>query len=241
MLLLLILELGIILLYLILGWAILKKEAYWLLSGFNSRPKEEQLQLIDNGYPQRTGKLMIATSAGMCLLLPLCFSSFKYTIEVQFGFMIVFLLAGFIYLSKYEVPKKRKRSYIISTSLFIVVLGFIGYIMYLGYQDYQLVMKKDAFEITGVYGEEWSYQDVKRIDLLDDMPEVTFRQNGFGLTTMSKGKFKVKDYGSSLLFIRKNDAPYLYIETNKKKIFINGKTPEQTKQWYNELKAKSGG
>ncbi|MCL6572210.1 MAG: DUF3784 domain-containing protein [Bacillus sp. (in: Bacteria)] len=239
MVLLLIVQLGLILLFLIIGWAILKKKDYWLLSGFANRPKEEQLQLIENGYPQRSGKLLITTAVGMFILLPLIFTPFKYTLEVQFGFMIVFLLTGYIYLSKYEILKKRKRSYILSTTLFIVIMGFTGIIMYIGYQDYQLVTRQDFFEITGVYGNVWSYEEVKRVELLEEMPKVTVRQNGFGLSTMAKGKFKVKEYGSSLLFIRKDSAPYIYIETDNKKIFINAKTPEQTKEWYNELKAIS--
>ncbi len=233
-------QLGIIILFLILGWAVYKKKAYWLISGFNGRKKDEQEQLIDNGYPQRTGKLMLTTAAGMALLLPLSFTSFKYTIEIQFGFMLALLLGGYIYLSKYEIPKKRKRSYILSTALFIGTFSLVGVLMYFGYQDYQLAAGKKSFEITGVYGDKWRYQDVKKVELLDEMPEVTYRQNGFGMAAMAKGHFKVKSYGSCLLFIRKDSSPYLYIETDKQKIFINAKTPEQTKDWFNELKTKSG-
>ena len=82
-----------------------EKGGYGLISGFANRPKEEQEQLISNGYPQKMGGLLIVTAIGMIILLPLMFTSFKYVMEVQFGFMIVFLLGGIIYLSKYEVPK----------------------------------------------------------------------------------------------------------------------------------------
>ncbi|WP_307310975.1 hypothetical protein [Neobacillus driksii] len=37
--------------------------------------------------------------------------------------MIIFLMGGMIYLSKYEVPKKRKRSYMVSGTLFIAIAG----------------------------------------------------------------------------------------------------------------------
>lgn len=236
---LLLVQLGMILLFLLLGWAMLQREAYWLISGFSTRPKEEQEELIANGFPQRTGKLMIATAVGMVLLMPLYWTSFAYTFEVQFGFMLVFLMGGLIYLSKYEVPKKRKRSYIISTSLFVVVIGALGVLEYIAYQDYELIARGQSFEITGVYGDEWPYQEVTKVELLDEMPEVTFKQDGFGMSTIAKGRFKVKDYGSSLLFIRKETSPILYIEMGKKKIFINAKTPEQTTEWFEELKSKT--
>ena len=226
---------AVILLFLILGWVIRKKEGYWLISGFTTRPKEEQEQLIDNGYPQKVGGLLILTAVGMMILLPLMFTSFKYAMEVQFGFMIVFLLGGIIYLTKYEIPKKRNRSYIISISLFILVIGGISVLSYFSYQGYELVTKKESFEITGMYGDEWAYEEIIKVDLMEKLPEVTVRTNGVGLPTLSKGHFKVTGYGSSLLFIQKGSSPYIYIELKDKKIFINDKEPENTRLWYQQL------
>jgi hypothetical protein len=231
-------QLLLIFMFYLMGWVLRNKKAYWLISGFATRPKEEQQQLIENGYPQKTGTLMKYTAIGMVILLPLCFSSFTYTVEVQFGFMLFFLLGGLIYLSKYEVQKKRKRSYIISTSFFIGMVSFVSVLMFLGYQDYQLLTKKNSFEITGIYGDQWLYEDIEKIELMDDLPQVTLRQNGFGLATMAKGVFRVKGYGSSLLFIKKDSSPYLYIELKNQKIFINSDDSNQTRGWYKELSQK---
>ncbi|AGK52419.1 DUF3784 domain-containing protein [Bacillus sp. 1NLA3E] len=231
-------QLFLVLLFLIMGWALRKKKAYWLLSGFATRPKEEQQQLIENGYLQKTGALLLLTGTGLLLLLPLTFTSFKYSIEIQFGFMLVFLLGGLIYLSKYEVEKKRKRSYIISSTLFVVVNSFVVVLMFFGYQDYDLITQKDSFEITGIYGDEWKINDIQKIEMLEKMPEVTWKQNGCGLSTMDKGYFKVKGYGSSLLFIQKGSSPILYIELKNKKIFINSASSDNTQKWYDEITAK---
>ena len=232
-------QLFMILLFLFFGWAIVKKEWYWLISNFNGRSKDEQQQLINNGYPQRVGKLMVATAVGMVILLPLSFTSFQYTIDVQFGFMMIFLLGGLIYLSKYEIKEKRKRSYIFSTLLAIGTIGFMVGLTLIGYKDFELKNYEDSFEITGMYGGEWDYTEIHNIELLEEMPEVTWKQNGFGLATMAKGQFKVKDYGSSLLFIHKDSPPYLYIETDNNRIFINSKSPDETKEWYNILSGKT--
>src|SRR4051794_6898264 len=231
-------QLIVILLFLILGWAVRKKEGYWLISGFSSRSKEEQEELINNRYPHKVGSLLMITAIGMLILLPLMFTSFTYAMEVQFGLMIVFLMAGIIYLTKYEVPKKRNRSYIISISLFILVIGGISVLSYFSYKGHELVTKKDSFEITGMYGDEWAYNEITRVELMDKLPEVTVRTNGVGLPTLSKGHFKVKGYGSSLLFIQKGSSPYIYIELKDKKIFINDKDPKQTRIWYEQLEEK---
>ncbi|WRP04599.1 DUF3784 domain-containing protein [Rossellomorea aquimaris] len=227
-------QLIVIVLFSILGWAIRVKKNYWLISGYVTRSMTEQEELIKNGYPQKTGSLMIYTAVGMLILLPLAFTSFPFLIEIQFGFMLVFLMGGFVYLSKFEVSEKRKRSFWISSTLFVVVLGFVSVLTYLGYEKYDLIVKDEEFEVTGLYGDVWQLEEVEKVELMEDMPEVTWKINGFGLSTMSKGQFKVKGYGKSLLFIHK-EAPYIYIRVNDQHIFLNGENPRETKKWYDEL------
>ncbi|MGM0837814.1 MAG: DUF3784 domain-containing protein [Bacillota bacterium] len=152
-------QLAVSLIFLGLGWLILFKKAYGLISNFHSRPEAEKKLLIQNGYPQNTGKMLMITGLGMLILLPLLFTDFAYALEVQIVFMLVMLLGGFIYLSKYEVAAKRKKSYIISSSIFIVTIGFVSVLTFIGYQDFQLVQKDDTFEVTGVYGDEWRYNE----------------------------------------------------------------------------------
>jgi Domain of unknown function (DUF3784) len=227
-------QLFVIILFSFLGWAITVKKKYGLLSGFQGRSKEDQRRLIENGYPQKSGFLLILTALGMLILFPLVFTPFPYTIEVQFGFMILFFMGGFIYLSKYEVPEKKKKSYWFTSLLTFVVIGFISVIMYLGYQPNELIVKEATIEITGMYGQSWKISNVQKITLLEEMPEVLSKENGFGLATISKGHFNVRSYGSSLLFVHKQ-SPYILIEMNHKPIFINGENPDQTYDWYEQL------
>ncbi|MGR3764515.1 DUF3784 domain-containing protein [Rossellomorea sp. NS-SX7] len=227
-------QLFVIALFSLLGWAIRNKKMYCLISGFDARSEDEKAELIKNGYPQKTGSLLIMTAAGMLILLPLVFTPFTYTMEVQFGFMMMFLMGGMIYLSRYEVPRKRKRSYWISSLLMVGVIGLIGGLTFVGYQKNELIVSGDSFEITGMYGDKWQKEDIEEIELLDEMPEVTWKINGFGLSTKAKGVFKVKEYGRSLLFIKK-ESPYLYIKVGDQHVFINGGSPEKTRAWYEEL------
>ena len=158
-----IIQVLIIILFSFLGWAIRYKKKYGLLSGFAGRSKGEQKELIENGYPQKSGTLLILTALGMFILFPLVFTPFPYIIEVQYGFMTVFLLGGIIYLSKYEVSEKRKKSYWFSSILTFVVIGFIGVLMYLGYQPNEIIVKEDNVEITGMYGDIWKKKIFKRL------------------------------------------------------------------------------
>ncbi|KAF0825461.1 DUF3784 domain-containing protein [Cytobacillus firmus] len=232
-------QISVILLFLILGWAVRFKKAYWLISGFASRPEIEQEQLINSGYPQKTGSLLIGTAVGMLVLLPLSFTGFRFAMEVQFSFMMIVLLGGFIYLSKYEVPSKRKRSYIIALILFIVTLGPLIYLTVSSHKGYEMALAEDSFEISGMYGDEWDYRDIQSVQLLEEMPEVTWKQNGIGLPTLSQGHFKVTGYGSSLLFIQKGHTPILYIELKDEKIFVNSKDSAETESWHKVMKEEA--
>ncbi|KON89884.1 hypothetical protein AF332_25735 [Sporosarcina globispora] len=232
-------QIAVIALFLILGWAVKFKKSYWLISGFISRPEEEKEQLIKRGYPQKTGSLLIGTAIGMLLLLPLSFTEFRFATEIQFGFMLVVLLGGFIFLSRYEVPAKRKRSYIIAIILFIVTLGPLIYLTVSSHKGYEVSLTEDAIHISGMYGDEWDYRDIQSVQLLEEMPEVTWKQNGIGLPTLAQGHFKVTGYGSSLLFIQKDHKPILYIELEDKQIFVNSKDPAETQSWYEELKREA--
>lgn len=233
-------ELFLIVMFFVLGWLIRYRKKYGLISGFENRSKEEQEQLCLNGYPQKTGSFLMMTAFGMLLLLPMLFTSFPYTIEVQFGFMLFFLLGGFIYLNKYEMTKKRKRGYWISSSLFVIVVSFVTILMFLGYQDYEFLIDKEQFTITGIYGDQWDIADIEQIQLFDEMPQVKWKENGFGLQTMAKGYFTVDGYNSSLLFIHKESNPIMYIKVDNQNIFINGERAEQTKKWYKRLSKKAG-
>jgi hypothetical protein len=226
------------LLFLILGWAITKKGAYGIISGFASRTIEEQKQLIENGFPQKVGKLFNFTGIGMIILFPLTFTGFSSALEVQFGFMLVSLLGGLVYLSKYEIPHKRKRTYIINMTMFIVIISGIAILSSYGYGDYELVVKDKSFEITGMYGDEWKIEDIKRLELMEKMPTITSKQNGFGTGTIAKGIFNVEDYGNSLLFIKKEITPILHIQVGTKDIFINGKNGGVSEEWFVRLKSK---
>lgn len=230
-------QLMVICLFFLLGWAIRFKQQYMLISGFNNRSEEEQKVLIENRYPQKTGNLLIITAVGMLIFFPLVFTSFPYVVEIQYGFMTVFLLGGFIYVARYEVPKKRKKSYWFAFIFTVFVIGFISILFYLGYQSNELVVKDQTFEITGIYGDEWSTGVIEDIVILNELPKVNYKENGFGMYNLSKGYFNVEKYGSSLLFIR-SGGPYLLIEMEDETIFINGENAEQTKNWYQQLTEK---
>jgi len=221
----------------ILGWAIKDKQQYALVSGFIQRPQKEQEELIKNGYPQKTGAVLFYTAIISGALLPfvLIWESFMF---IQLGVFLFLLIGGMFYVSKYDTKKGRKKSRWISGIVFVVLVIILVGLPLFNYGGYDMTIQEDKLEITGSYGDIYSYSELSNLQLLDEMPTVEIRTNGLGLPHLSKGHFKVKDYGSSKLFIYHDNPPYIYFETSDKPVFINNEDPAITKQWYEALTEK---
>ncbi|KZE37004.1 hypothetical protein AV656_10490 [Bhargavaea cecembensis] len=229
----------LIILFSLFAYLILKRRSYLFISGFATRPEEEQQQLIDNGYPQGVGRMFLMIAAGLLLLMPLGLTGFRYTFEVQMAFMMLVLFGGFIILSRREVPHKRKRALLTSVILTAVVIGGTSALLFTGARQPDVTFGESAMEISGMYGEKIRYRDIRSAELLDTMPTVRYKENGFGFADFSKGHFSVEGHGSSLLFVDSKQTPILLIETSGRPVFLTGSEPEETKSWHNRLQDKT--
>ncbi|SEJ76253.1 PH domain-containing protein [Bhargavaea ginsengi] len=225
----------LIALFALFAYIILKRRSYMLISGFATRSEEEQQQLIENGYPQGVGRIFFLIAAGLLLLMPLGLTGFRYTFEVQMAFMMLVLFGGLIILSRREVPHKRKRSLLISVIMTVVVIGGTAVLLFIGAKQPDVTFGESAIEVSGMYGERILYQDIRSAELLDTMPTVRYKENGFGFADYAKGRFSVEGHGSSLLFVDTEQSPILLIETTDRPVFITGGNPEETESWYREL------
>lgn len=77
---------------------------------------------------------------------------------------------------------------------------------------------------------------IKSISLVEKLPKVMMRSNGYGGLRMWKGVFRILG-GKRCLFYVENHfrGPLIKIDTVRECIFINFKDKEQTYQLYNEL------
>ncbi|MDV2581377.1 DUF3784 domain-containing protein [Alkalibacillus haloalkaliphilus] len=213
-----------------------KYKDYTLISGFSNRSKEEQEQLIKNGYPQAVKRLLLNTF--LILLLTFVVSLFRvpFSMEVGFSFLLLYVLIGMVWIQRYELQAKRKRGYWITGSVaavtFVAVIGLTVW----AFMPNELTIENDELKISGLYGVEWPTTDIEEVELLDEMPPILVRTNGFALQNLSKGHFRVEDYGSARLFLREDHRPVLYVATEDDQLFINHPDESQVQQWYEALR-----
>lgn len=220
------------LLFYIMAYLILKKRAYFLISGFNTRPKDEQEKLIESGSPQATGKLMLLTGILLTMGVILDLLNVPNALEASLAVMLIILFGGFIYIQKYELQKKRKKGYLISGITTAITVIILTVIMISGFSGHDVTISNGQIAISGMYGVEWPVDSIQEVKILDALPDIKMRTNGFSFAGYLKGNFNVEDLGQGKLFIQGNHQPYLLIQTGETYAIINGNDANDVQNWY---------
>lgn len=219
------------LLFYVMAYFILKKQAYFLISGFNTRPEDEQKELIRRGSPQATGKMMLFTGILLTIGLILHLLKLPHALDVALIVMIVAIFGGFIYIQRYELPEKRRKGYVISGLTTAITIISITIIMMNGFSGNDVTIMNGNIQISGIYGEEWPIDAIEEVIVLETMPNIERRTNGFSIFDFHKGHFTVEDLGKGKLFIQGKQPPYLLIQMKDTFVIINGKNSDDVQSW----------
>jgi len=115
-------------------------------------------------------------------------------------------------------PKKYTLAYIVlGSALLLVVI-----LMATGNLESELIFNSDKIEITGMYGEVLTRDEVKSFELVEDLPEIGIRTNGFSSGNVNKGYFDTKNKENVKLILNSDQRPVLLIITSSgKKIYYS--------------------
>lgn len=99
------------------------------------------------------------------------------------------------------------------------------------------VLESDTeITFTGKYGMTINKEDITKVQLLDEIPEIKIRTNGLGLGTILKGHFILDELGACNLLLRLPNPPYLYIEyEDDTRLIFNATDPDCAKKLYRSL------
>ncbi|GAA0342598.1 hypothetical protein GCM10008967_36290 [Bacillus carboniphilus] len=229
---------GAIAFYIVMGWTLLitggltylivKQKNYDLISGFGNKTKEEQEQLIQNGYPQAIGKVLLHTWIILLISFILGIFQVPYGFGIGLAIYLIYLLVGMVYVQKYYLVDKRKKYGVLTSVFSLIVLLGVGGLAFAGFQDEKPEVKDGVFKIHGMYGVEWPIEDIDEVTLLDKLPEVKLKSNGFAAAGRLKGSFRLEEpYGKGKLFVHKGYSPYLYIQKDDEYLILNRKNQDE--------------
>lgn len=216
---------GLSLLFFAIGFIVTEKNAKYLLSGYNTMDEEDRKKVDIKAYILYFRNFHIILGVSFLILG----SILTYFISENAGgiFLAVYPILAYIYFiatsSKYSKglsSKWNKVGVIILLGTLIFVVGLLGY----GFKENKLNFNSTNIEFKGSYGETLTKSEIQSIELVDQLPEIILKTNGFALGTINKGFFKTKNGEIVKLILNSDNKPViLFTKTDGKKIYYSAK------------------
>jgi len=128
---------------------------------------------------------------------------------------------------------KSNRSSLIITMSIIILLVFAFVLVYYANVPNEVIVEGEIIRIAGINGTSVAREAITSIELLDDIPSVEKRVNGFSFRNVKKGYFRLADWNNGWLYLQSNNGPYISIRYNVEGfILINYNSPEETMKVY---------
>jgi hypothetical protein len=204
------------------GFIVTKNNAKYILSGYNTMSEAKRATVDIEGYVKFFKKfhifLGISLFAGTMLisLMDNNWASMFMTLYPLLAYMYM-IVAGNKY---YSDKSKKMTSYIVGGSaLFIAALVVIS--QFSDFEASELVLKDNVLEIKGSFGVTLTKQEIVDQKLLNELPEISYKSNGFAAGDYAKGSFKLKNGKEVKLYVNKNVSPIILLNTSKGDVYYN--------------------
>jgi len=237
-----IIAIGILsLLFICIGFVINTNNACFLLSGYNilSEAEQKNFNLIAYvAYFRRfhvfLGVSLFIVGVVLYYYVDPSWSGVFMTTYPLFAYMC-FMWQSNAYWTQLSVKQKRTSTAII---LLLAVI-FIGVLtmFYYTLADNKLLIEANKITITGNYGMEVNRADILSIKLVNELPEIINKQDGFALENIQKGTFKTADGKLVKLYINSINTPIICITTQTHETIYYTSKNESSQVIYTELES----
>lgn len=223
------------LLFIGLGLAISRYKCYWLISGYNTSSKKEKENVDIENLGKHMGRLcyLIAFSIWIIALLVYFFEIY---IGILIMLMVIMIFVYVLYMQRFDHNKGSGTDKGIIYFIGGVVLVVSILVFSFGQSPNEVSTNEGKIIISGSYGIIIKNENINSIELIESMPKVAFKSNGYsnGLGK-KKGEFKLEGDRMANLYIESKDGPYIKITLDKYDVYINYKDKELTNYIYKIL------
>jgi len=219
-----------------LGLILNEKNAKYLLAGYNTASEEEQQSFDIKGYLKLFRNFHFFLGGSILIFGLATF----YLVDRDWSsfFIGVYPILAYIYLiyrGKSFYKENNERSAKIGIYILLGCLALITVLSYFGFSEDSFIVKEDSIEIEGMYGVELNESEIMEINLLDTLPRIGAKLNGFALSDIYKGHFRAANRKKVRLIINENNPPYIEIITDKYKRIYYSCKGEKTREVYKKL------
>lgn len=220
---------------------------YFLISGYNTMPKEKKANVDTVGLGRLMGIFGYfngGVSLIMALLLAFGFKPIHTPAIVIFVISTVFLLIraqrydGNIYDQDGKFRKGAGKEFIIPAVIGVGTIVFVGVLLFFSSQSTKVTVFEEGLEIQGMYGDVYTWESIRDVELIDELPNIEMRTNGSALGSKLKGHFRTTEMGSVKLFVDASKPPFILLETDKGIVIFNSDSEVETREIYEKILEK---
>jgi hypothetical protein len=101
-----------------------------------------------------------------------------------------------------------------------------------------VTVRADRLDVKSpFYGQAYRADDVVSIELVDRLPPIEARTNGFAGAGLLRGWFRVRGLGEGKLFLDVGNAPWILVRLRAGFVILGLDAPEKTRALYDEMAA----
>ena len=222
-----------------IGFLITEKNAKHLLSGYNTMSDEDRKNFNLTDYLKFFKKFHVFLGTSLLIISLILF----YFVDADYSgvFVGVYPVAAYIYFiwkgKRFNNMKDEQTKGSFIFALVIMVAVFVGIVAMFTYslQDNPVEIRAEIIKIGGDYGIDLPIKDLKSIELVNELPEMTSKIDGFALQNIEKGLFRTSTDEKVKLLINSQNKPFILIITKtNEKIYYSSKE-KSNQEIYNQL------
>jgi len=228
----------------ILGLAVHIFKCYFLISGYNTMPKEKKANVNIRPLAKLIG-IYSYINGGVFL-----FFGFLYTIgftpgmAVPMSILVITTVLLLVKSQKYDgnmfdedgkLREGARKKFGLLIAGTIVVLSATGVLLFFSAQPTQITLQQDGIQIHGLYGEIYHWEEIDSMKLQENLPTIEMRTNGSALGNHLKGHFRTAEYGGIKLFVDSSVPAFIYMETGDGMVIFNLNTTDATREFFEKI------
>lgn len=223
-------------LFIVIGVLISKYKCYWLISGYNTSSKEEKARVEIEKVAKHMGRMCYAIA--IILFLGSVISKYYSISFFSFVILMFIVFCGYLfYIQRFDHNKKSKTETVV-----VIIICFVAFSITLitfssGNKPNEIKVTDNNIIIDGSFGTTIKKKEIESIELIEELPEISFRVNGYSDgSSIKKGDFKLKTGERVKLYIQSKTGPYIKISTVNNDVYINYKDDKETLASFKILK-----
>ena len=192
-----------------------------LISGYNTLSPEKKKNVDIKGLSTylRNGLVLIGLAT---IIIPTVFFWTGLILLANISMLAIILLgvlAIVILSQKFDRNKKGVRQ-VFAYLILGITIAFVASVIFYGMKPVKITIQEQTMRIEGMYGCTINLTDFEEIKLIESMPKILVRTNGFHLGTIYKGYFALAGSPKVKLFIQSHHGPFLKLTTKNHEVFF---------------------